>query len=109
MLVALSRAHQHDCQERARLIREHIYALEVQKVKNQISLTGKASTMSTTDLLLSTTTDKDKDKDQQQQQLPQRALLLVPGEPVSDGARAVAAQVLQDRLQRHIDEQVGCR
>ena len=41
------------------------------------------------------------------QQHPQLALARVPGEPVSEGVRAVATQALQDRLQRHIDEQVG--
>ena len=82
--------------ERARLISERDYALEVQKVKNQMAV---AAGKSIADVLLSSLMDP--------QQHPQLALARVPGEPVSEGVRAVATQALQDRLQRHIDEQVG--
>ena len=62
-----------------------------------------AAGKSAADLLMSSLLDP---QQQQLQQQPQLALSLVPGERVSEGARAVAAQALQDRLQRHIDEQV---
>ena len=76
------------------MIREREYGFEVQKVKHQMAL---AAGKSVADVLITSLME--------QQQHPQVVVGLVPGERVSEGVRAVLSQALQDRFQRHIDEQ----